>query len=138
MFFEKRVLERFAKFKGNHLYEEGNRLPSVTLLKKRLWYRCFLLDFVKFSEHVFCRTHQGNWVWRWSLPIIFKHATWLFISRQIFIFLFSIGKWFVLRVLMCYFSVWYFLSAWSLLISTVSLNLISFFLFLWLKIKQNL
>ena len=45
VFFKKSVLRNFAKFTGKHqceglfLYE----VRPVTLLKKRLWHRCFLL-----------------------------------------------------------------------------------------------
>ena len=44
----KGVLRHFSKFTGNHLKPE-------TLLKKRLWHRCFPVNFVKFL-----RTPLGN------------------------------------------------------------------------------
>ena len=45
----KGVLRIFSKFTGKHLKPE-------TLLKKRLWHRCFPVNFVKFL-----RTPPGNW-----------------------------------------------------------------------------
>ena len=45
----KGVLRNFSKFRGNHLKPE-------TLSKKRLWYRCFPVNFVKFL-----RKPPGNW-----------------------------------------------------------------------------
>ena len=39
------VLENFAKFTGKHLC-----LRPATLLKKRLLYKCFPLNFAKFSR----------------------------------------------------------------------------------------
>ena len=43
VFYQKGVLKNFAKFIGKHLC-----LGPATLLKKRLWYRCFPVSFVKF------------------------------------------------------------------------------------------
>ena len=48
-------------------------LRPETLLKKRLWQRCFPVNFTNFSEHFFYRTPLGDFFWylskswRWSL-----------------------------------------------------------------------
>ena len=53
MFFKKGVLRNFAKFTGKHLYQslflnKVSGLRPATLLKKRLRYRCFPVNFAKF------------------------------------------------------------------------------------------
>ena len=52
------VPRNLAKFKGKHLYQSlffnkvaGHR--PVTLLKKRLWHRCFSVNFAKFLRTSF-------------------------------------------------------------------------------------
>ena len=61
MFCGKGVLRNFAKFTWKHLYQSlffdkvaGPRL--VTLLKKRLWHRCFLVNCVKFLKMHYRKT----------------------------------------------------------------------------------
>ena len=57
VFYKKGVLRNFAKFTGKHLCQS---LRPATLLKKRLWHRCFPVNFVKFlrtpffTEHLWC------------------------------------------------------------------------------------
>ena len=53
----KSVLRNFAKFTGKHLCQVlfYNKGPA-TLLKKRLWHRCFPMIFVKFLRTPFHRT----------------------------------------------------------------------------------
>ena len=60
MFRKKGVLRNFAKFTGKHLC-----LRPASLLKKRLWHRCFLLNFVKFLRTLFFIEHL------WWLLLIF-------------------------------------------------------------------
>ena len=48
----------FTKFTGKHLcqslfFNKVVGLRSATLLKKRLWYRCFPVNFVKFLKNTF-------------------------------------------------------------------------------------
>ena len=52
---EKGVLKNFAKFTEKHLWQ-SLFLQVATLLKKRLWHRCFPVNFSKFLEHLFYRT----------------------------------------------------------------------------------
>ena len=58
VFYEKGVLRNFTKFTGKHLYQSlfFNKvavLRPATLLKKRLWHRCFPVNFVKFLRSPF-------------------------------------------------------------------------------------
>ena len=66
MFCKKGVLRNFAKFTGKHLCQSlfSNKVASLTpatLLKKRLWHRCFPVNFAKFLRTPFF-TEQPPWV----------------------------------------------------------------------------
>ena len=55
---KKGVLRNFVKFTGKHLcqslfFNKVARLRSVTLFKKRLWRRCFPVNFAKFLRTPF-------------------------------------------------------------------------------------
>ena len=59
---KKTVLTNFAKFTGKHLRQslfcnEVARLRPATLLKKRLWHRCFPVNFAKFLSAPFFTEH---------------------------------------------------------------------------------
>ena len=59
---KKGVLRNFAKFKGKHLsqsllFNKVTVLRSATLFKKRLWHRCFSVNFVKFLRTPFFTEH---------------------------------------------------------------------------------
>ena len=67
---KKRVLKNFSKFTGKHLcrslfFNKVAGLRSATLLKKRLWHRCFPVDFEKFLR----------------TPFFIEHLWWLLLSR---------------------------------------------------------
>ena len=54
------VLKAFTNFKGNHpsqslFFDKIAGLRPATVLKKRLWHRCFLWILWNFQEHVFCK-----------------------------------------------------------------------------------
>ena len=58
----KAVLRNFAKFTGKHLYQslffnEVAGLRPATLLKMRLWHRCFSVNFAKFLRTNFFTEH---------------------------------------------------------------------------------
>ena len=58
---KKGVLRNFTKFTEKHLcqslfFNKVAGLRPATLLKKRLWHRCFPVNFVKFLRTPFCRT----------------------------------------------------------------------------------
>ena len=61
VFCEKGVLRIFAKFTRKHLcqslfFNKVEGVRSATLLKKRLWHRCFSVNFAKFLGIPFYRT----------------------------------------------------------------------------------
>ena len=59
------VLRNFAKFTGKHLcqslyFNKVAGLRPATLLKKRLWHRCFPVNFVKFLRNLFLQNTSGG------------------------------------------------------------------------------
>ena len=65
---QKRFRANFAKFTGKHLCQSlfFNKVPGLwpaTLLKKRLWYRCFPVNFANFFF--------------WETPFYIEHLWWL-------------------------------------------------------------
>ena len=76
VFCKKGVLGNFAKFTGKHLCQSPffNKLAGLraaTLLKKRLWHRCFPVIFLEFLRTPFFTEHHP-----WLLLTVFtiKHA----------------------------------------------------------------
>ena len=60
VFCEKGVLRNFAKFTGKHLCQGlffNKVAPPATVLKKRLWHRCFPVNFAKFLRASFFTEH---------------------------------------------------------------------------------
>ena len=62
VFCKKGVLRNFAKFTGKHLcqslfFNKVAGLRPATLLKKRLWHRCFPVNFAKFLRTPFLTEH---------------------------------------------------------------------------------
>ena len=69
VFCRESVLRSFEKFTGKHLCEsllfnKAAGLRTVTLLKKRFWYRCFPVNFSKFLK----------------TPSIAEHLRWLILK----------------------------------------------------------
>ena len=67
VFCKKGVLRNFAKFTGKHLcqsllFNNVAGLTPATFLKKRLWHRCFPVNFAKFLRAPFLTEHL-----RWML-----------------------------------------------------------------------
>ena len=63
------VLRNFTKFTGKHLcqslfFDKVAALRPATLLRKRLWRRCFPVNFVKFLKHLFYRTSLDDCFWK--------------------------------------------------------------------------
>ena len=59
---KKGVLRNFTKFTGKYMCQSlfFNKVPGLrpaTLLKKRLWHRCFPVNFVKFPRTPFLTEH---------------------------------------------------------------------------------
>ena len=68
VFCEKGVFRNFAKFTGKHLCQSlffNKAAGPATLLKKRLWHRCFPVNFAKFLRIPFLTEH----LW-WLLLIV--------------------------------------------------------------------
>ena len=68
---KKGVLRSFTKFTGKHLcqslfFNKVAGLRPATLLKKRLWHKCFPVNFVKFLRTPFFKEH----LW-WLLLVVF-------------------------------------------------------------------
>ena len=64
-FIKKGVLRNFVKFPGKYLYQSlfFNKVAGIrpaTLLKKRLWHRCFLVIFTKFLRISFLQNTSGR------------------------------------------------------------------------------
>ena len=64
VFCKKFVLRNFAKFTRKHLcqslfFDKVAILRPASLLKKRLWYRCFLVNFGKFLRTPFLQNTSG-------------------------------------------------------------------------------
>ena len=58
VFYKKCALRNFGKFTGKHLcqslfFNKVTSLRPTTLLKKRLWHRCFPVNFAKFLRTPF-------------------------------------------------------------------------------------
>ena len=65
---EKVYLEISQKFTGKHLcqnlfFNKVAGLGPATLLKKRLWHRCFHVKFPKFLRTLSFTEHLGGWFW---------------------------------------------------------------------------
>ena len=59
------VLKNFVKFTGKHLCQSLllNKVAGLypaTLLKERLWHRCFRVNFVKFVRTHFLQNTSGG------------------------------------------------------------------------------
>ena len=57
---QKSVLRNLTKFTGKHLCQSLFFNKVTTLLKRRLWHRCFPVNFVKFLITSFSRTTSGG------------------------------------------------------------------------------
>ena len=68
VFYKKCVLRNFVKLTGKHLcqslfFNKVIGLRPATFLKKRLWHRCFLVNFTKFLGTPFYRTPPDDCFW---------------------------------------------------------------------------
>ena len=71
-FVRKGVFRNFAIFKGKHLYRSlfFNKVAGprpATLLKKRLWHRCFPMNFAKFLRTPFLWSTSGVCFCKYSI-----------------------------------------------------------------------
>ena len=70
------VLRNFAKFIGKHLcqsliFNKVAGLRPATLLKGRLWHRCFPMNFVKFLRTPFLQNNSGGCFYFLKWPSFF-------------------------------------------------------------------
>ena len=68
VFCEKGVLGNSTKFKGKHLcqglfFNKVKGLRAATLLKKRLWHRCFPVNFAKLLRNLFLQNISDGCFW---------------------------------------------------------------------------
>ena len=70
VFCKKEVLRNFAKFAGKHLCQSLFFNKVATLLKKRLWHKCFPANFAKFLRTSFLQNTPRGCFWKLSLTKI--------------------------------------------------------------------
>ena len=87
VFCVKSALQNFAKFTGKHLcqnlfFNKIAGLRPVTLVTKKLWHRCFHINFAKFLRTPFLREHL-RWLMFFKLTALKnftyftgKHLCW--------------------------------------------------------------
>ena len=82
VFCKKGVLRNFTKFIGKHLYQSlfFNKVAGLrpaTSLKKRLWYKFFPVNFVKFQRTPFFTEH----VWWLLLPFSYYLCFFVYFQK---------------------------------------------------------
>ena len=92
MFGKKGVLRNLTKFTGKHLcqnffFNKVACLRTATLLKKKLWHRCFPENFVKFLRTPFLTEHMC-----WLLLLIKYEGKKPYFCIKILITLFHVRK----------------------------------------------
>ena len=73
---KKGVLRNSTKFTGKHLrqspfFNKNADLRPAALLKKRLWHRCFPVNFAKFLRTPFLQKNSGRLREKWSCSELF-------------------------------------------------------------------
>ena len=96
VFYKKNVLRNFTKFTGKHLCQslfinKVAGLRPATLLKKRLLYRCFPVNFVKLLRTLFYRTPLDGCFCVWNMPRYFTFH--ILVSLELY------DNWFLLKLL---------------------------------------
>ena len=80
---QKGVLRNFTKFTGKHLCQISVLInlqaSPATLLKKRLWRKCFPVNFVKFLRTPFLQNNSGR------LLLYITHDKWIFEEEFTFV-----------------------------------------------------
>ena len=79
VFCKKGVLKNFTEFTGKHLcqspfFSKVAGLRPATLSKKRLWHRCFPVNFAKFLRNLFLPNTFGDCFWVNQTKFIFVHT----------------------------------------------------------------
>ena len=81
------ALRNFAKFTGKPLCPSlfFNKVAgTATLLKKRLWRRCFPVDFVKFLRTPFLQNTSGGCSWSLKIAILIVVVSFLHILYEFY------------------------------------------------------
>ena len=84
------LLRNFAKFTGKHLYQS---LRPATLLKMRVWHRCFPVNFAKFLRKPFYRTTPRDCIY--ALFILIQSSLSFSILERVFWFTVTKNKTFL-------------------------------------------
>ena len=84
---KKGVLRNFAKFTGKYLcqslfFNKIAGLGPATLLKKRLWHRCFPVNFAKFLRTPFLTEHLWTTVSVNDVTTLKVHEMMIFVSEH--------------------------------------------------------
>ena len=87
---KKGVLRNFTKFKGKHLCQslfinKNAGLRPAILLKKRLWHRCFPVNFAKFLKTSFLQNTSGRLLlhhYNWTSKCRLRNTCLGFIKTQ--------------------------------------------------------
>ena len=82
---KKTVLRNFEKFTGKHLCQslflnKVAGMRSATLFKKKLWHRCFLVNFAKFPRTFFLQNTSGQLFLYFNLKIDLMSKNTLFLD----------------------------------------------------------
>ena len=86
------VLRSITKFPGKHLYQslflmklQAWGLRSATLLKKRLWHRCFPVNFAKFLTPFLQNTSSGCFYTLKGVRLIWMNGSPSWFSQMVFL-----------------------------------------------------
>ena len=87
---KKGVLRNFTKFKGKHLCQslfinKNAGLRPAILLKKRLWHKCFPVNFAKFLKTSFLQNTSGRLLlhhYNWTSKCRLRNTCLGFIKTQ--------------------------------------------------------
>ena len=90
VFYKKGVRKNLAKLTGkqlcqSHSFNEVAGLRTATLLKNRLWHRCFLLNFAKFLKTPFYKTPPtaASELDQYKIVAIFNLIKWNISNRKL-------------------------------------------------------
>ena len=78
------VVRNFTKFTGKHLcqsfFNKVAGLTPATLLKKRLWYRCFPVNFAKFLRTPSVAASVASYILHFYLKTIYNSSICILLS----------------------------------------------------------
>ena len=91
MFCKKGDLKNFTKFTGKHLcqslfFNKVAGLRPATSLRKKLWHRCFTVNFVKLLRTTFLKEHLERMLLKTSEKRQFHHSCFFLILLKSVVF----------------------------------------------------